>query len=258
MKMTDGSMRLQKFLARAGVASRRSSEKLIEQGRVSVNGNVVTQLGTKIDPARDRIDLDGKEVVLSDVDCVLMLHKPAGYLTAMKQDRGRSCVAQLVPTERYPGLYPIGRLDFDTTGLLLFTTDGELGNALLHPSSHVSKEYRAWVEGCPSDGELEILRHGVRLNDGMTSPAKVKIIKRSGRTSLLSITIHEGRKRQVKRMCEAIGHPVVRLHRSKFGPLELGDLPLGKYRILNNEEVNALRACAGMSTTASDSLHDTM
>ena len=258
MKMTDGSMRLQKFLARAGVASRRSSEKLIEQGRVSVNGNVVTQLGTKIDPARDRIDLDGKEVILSDVDCVLMLHKPAGYLTAMKQDRGRSCVAQLVPTERYPGLYPIGRLDFDTTGLLLFTTDGELGNALLHPSSHVSKEYRAWVEGCPSDGELAILRHGVKLNDGMTSPAKVKIIKRSGRTSLLSITIHEGRKRQVKRMCEAIGHPVVRLHRSKFGPLELGDLPLGKYRTLNNEEVNALRACAGMSTAASDSLHDTM
>lgn len=240
--MTNEAVRLQKFLARAGVASRRASEQLIVQGRVAVNGSVVTELGTKVNPDTDIVTVDGDTVTLSEDQCVLMLHKPAGYLTAMKEDRGRRCVAQLVPTQQYPGLFPVGRLDFDTTGLLLFTTDGELGNALLHPSFHVDKEYHAWVEGHPNNGALLALRNGVKLQDGMTAPAQVSLVKQDANKTLLSITIHEGRKRQVKRMCAAVGHPVVTLHRSKFGPLELGNLPVGKYRILNPDEVQALKA----------------
>ena len=242
MKMTNEAVRLQKFLARAGVASRRASEQLIVQGRVAVNGSVVTELGTKVNPDTDIVTVDGDTVTLSEDQCVLMLHKPAGYLTAMKEDRGRRCVAQLVPTQQYPGLFPVGRLDFDTTGLLLFTTDGELGNALLHPSFHVDKEYHAWVEGRPNKSALLALRNGVKLQDGMTAPAQVSLVKQDTNKTLLSITIHEGRKRQVKRMCAAVGHPVVTLHRSKFGPLELGNLPVGKYRILNPDEVQALKA----------------
>lgn len=242
MKMTNEAVRLQKFLARAGVASRRASEQLIVQGRVAVNGSVVTELGTKVNPDTDIVTVDGDTVTLSEDQCVLMLHKPAGYLTAMKEDRGRRCVAQLVPTQQYPGLFPVGRLDFDTTGLLLFTTDGELGNALLHPSFHVDKEYHAWVEGRPNKSTLLALRNGVKLQDGMTAPAQVSLVKQDANKTLLSITIHEGRKRQVKRMCAAVGHPVVTLHRSKFGPLELGNLPVGKYRILNPDEVQALKA----------------
>lgn len=240
--MTNEAVRLQKFLARAGVASRRASEQLIVQGRVAVNGSVVTELGTKVNPDTDIVTVDGDTVTLSEDQCVLMLHKPAGYLTAMKEDRGRRCVAQLVPTQQYPGLFPVGRLDFDTTGLLLFTTDGELGNALLHPSFHVDKEYHAWVEGYPNKSALLALRNGVKLQDGMTAPAQVSLVKQDANKTLLSITIHEGRKRQVKRMCAAVGHPVVTLHRSKFGPLELGNLPVGKYRILNPDEVQALKA----------------
>lgn len=240
--MTNEAVRLQKFLARAGVASRRASEQLIVQGRVAVNGSVVTELGTKVNPDTDIVTVDGDTVALSEDQCVLMLHKPAGYLTAMKEDRGRRCVAQLVPTQQYPGLFPVGRLDFDTTGLLLFTTDGELGNALLHPSFHVDKEYHAWVEGRPNKSALLALRNGVKLQDGMTAPAQVSLVKQDANKTLLSITIHEGRKRQVKRMCAAVGHPVVTLHRSKFGPLELGNLPVGKYRILNPDEVQALKA----------------
>lgn len=240
--MTNEVVRLQKFLARAGVASRRASEQLIVQGRVAVNGSVVTELGTKVNPDTDIVTVDGDTVTLSEDQCVLMLHKPAGYLTAMKEDRGRRCVAQLVPTQQYPGLFPVGRLDFDTTGLLLFTTDGELGNALLHPSFHVDKEYHAWVEGRPNKSALLALRNGVKLQDGMTAPAQVSLVKQDANKTLLSITIHEGRKRQVKRMCAAVGHPVVTLHRSKFGPLELGNLPVGKYRILNPDEVQVLKA----------------
>lgn len=240
--MTNEAVRLQKFLARAGVASRRASEQLIVQGRVAVNGSVVTELGTKVNPDTDIVTVDGDTVTLSEDQCVLMLHKPAGYLTAMKEDRGRRCVAQLVPTQQYPGLFPVGRLDFDTTGLLLFTTDGELGNALLHPSFHVDKEYHAWVEGRPNKSALLALRNGVKLQDGMTAPAQVSLVKQDANKTLLSITIHEGRKRQVKRMCAAVGHPVVTLHRSKFGPLELENLPVGKYRILNPDEVQALKA----------------
>ncbi len=236
------SMRLQKFLARGGVASRRASEKLILTGRVLVNGQVVTELGTKVNPYEDEVFVDGKKVAVKRDDVVLMLYKPAGYLTSMKDDRGRPCVAQLVPVDAYPGLFPVGRLDFDTTGLLLFTTDGELGNALLHPSFHVDKQYHALVQGHPSKEALATLRKGVRLEDGITAPARVSVLKQQKTSTLLSLTIHEGKKRQVKRMCEAVGHPVIRLHRAQFGPLSLEGLAEGSYRLLSDEEVAKLKS----------------
>ena len=236
----EGQVRLQKFLARAGVASRRASEKLIEAGRISVNGQVVTELGTKVDPEADEVRLDGAPVRKAAEAVTLMLNKPAGYLTSMKDPQGRPCVAQLVPLDEFPALYPLGRLDCDTTGLLLFSTDGELGNAVLHPSHHVDKAYRALVKGKPSEAALDRLRSGVVLDDGPTQPAEVRLAGRKGKNAYVEIIIHEGRKRQVKRMCEAIGHPVLQLHRASFGPLELGDLPEGKYRVLSEQEVAAL------------------
>ncbi len=236
------AMRLQKFLARAGVASRRSSEKVIAAGRVQVNGAVVAEMGTKVDPAVDQVFLDGRLVELPAQATTIMLNKPAGYLTSMSDPRGRPCVASLVPTEKYPGLYPIGRLDFDTTGLLLFSTDGELGHALLHPSHHVSKTYRALVKGVPDDSALRALEQGVLLEDGLTAPAQAKIAQKKKGNAVLLLTIHEGKKRQVKRMCEAVGHPVLQLHRAKFGPIELGKLAEGEWRVLSREEVRALTA----------------
>lgn len=236
----EGQVRLQKFLARAGVASRRASEKLIEAGRISVNGQVVTELGTKVDPEADEVRLDGAPVRKAAEAVTLMLNKPAGYLTSMKDPQGRPCVAQLVPLDEFPALYPLGRLDYDTTGLLLFSTDGELGNAVLHPSHHVDKTYRALVKGKPSEAALDRLRSGVVLDDGPTQPAEVRLAGRKGKNAYVEIIIHEGRRRQVKRMCEAIGHPVLQLHRVSFGPLELGDLPEGKYRVLSEQEVAAL------------------
>lgn len=242
MESLQEPMRLQKFLARSGVASRRASEGMIAAGRVKVNGLVVTEMGTKVVPSVDEVQVDGTVVKLHADHVTLMLHKPAGYLTSMSDPQGRPCVAELVPCDRYPGLFPVGRLDFDTTGLLLFSTDGQLGNALLHPSRHVDKTYEAWVEGCPSERSLQRLRRGVHLDDGPTQPAKVERVAVRGQETLVRLTIHEGRKRQVKRMAAAIGHPVVRLHRSMFGPLVLGDLPCGQYRELTQAEIGALVA----------------
>lgn len=240
-------MRLQKFLARAGVASRRGSEDLMTAGRVSVNGEVVRELGSKVDPKVDIVCVDGKEVRLSDGAVYIMLHKPAGYLTTMSDPHGRPCVASLVPRDRYPGLFPVGRLDQDTTGLLLFTTDGDLGQHLLHPKHHVSKTYRAHVHGVPSERELDRLRSGIVLDDGPCQPAQVTLERdRGDRSADITLVICEGRKRQVKRMCSAIHHAVIDLHRYKFGPIELGELEVGKWRLLDDGEVRALKSAAGL------------
>ena len=232
-------MRLQKFLARAGVASRRSSENLMTAGRVRVNGEVVTELGSKVDPLVDTVTVDGREVRLNDAPVTIMLNKPADVITTMKAQSSKPIVAELVPLEEFPGLYPIGRLDADTTGLLLFSTDGNLGNELLHPSRHVNKTYRAQLDGPLSQGQADALRRGVELSDGPTSPAEVEFVGKSRRD--VRITIHEGRYHQVKRMFEAVGRKVRKLHRESFGPLELGDLALGTWRQLSQEEVEALR-----------------
>lgn len=235
-------MRLQKFLARAGVASRRGSEDLMTAGRVSVNGKVVTELGSKVDPKVDVVCVDGREVHLEDGSVYLMLYKPTGYLTTMDDPQGRPCVAQLVPTKRYPGLYPVGRLDKDTTGLLLFTTDGDMGQHLLHPKHHVDKTYQAHVDGVPDEVDLARLRGGIMLDDGLTAQAQVRLVaERPDGSSDIELVIHEGRKRQVKRMCSAVHHPVLDLHRSSFGPLELVDVEEGSWRLLTDEEIARLR-----------------
>ena len=268
-------MRLQKFLARAGAASRRGSENLMTAGRVTVNGRVVTELGSKVDPRVDEVAVDGRAVRLADGPVTLMLHKPAGYVTTMSDPQGRPTVADLVPTDRHPGLFPVGRLDADTTGLLLFSTDGELGNGLLHPKRHVTKRYLACVEGRPAERELARLRRGIDLDDGPTRPADVRLLEgaaarraerlldmppaapprssreyaavcegRAAARSIVRVALCEGRKRQVKRMLAAVGHPVVALHRDSFGPLGLGGLPRGEWRELSAEEVAALHAAA--------------
>ena len=251
------TMRLQRFLARAGVASRRGSEDLITAGRVSVNGAVVTELGTKVTLGVDEVAVDGRTVAMGEGPVYLMLHKPAGYLTTMADPQGRPCVAELVPRERFPGLFPVGRLDKDTTGLLLFTTDGDTGNRLLHPSFHVPKRYLALVDGHLADEELEPLRQGITLDDGLCRPAPCAIVDRTsacelwpddtqtienGTVTPVSIELREGRKNQVKRMFGAIHHPVIRLHRDRMGSLTLGELAEGEWRELEETEVAALKS----------------
>lgn len=241
-------MRLQKFLARAGVASRRGSENLMTAGRVRVNGQVTTELGSKVDPLVDVVTVDGKEVCLADGSVYLMLYKPAGYVTTMRDPGGRRCVASLVPTEQYPGLFPVGRLDRDTTGLLLFTTDGEAAQALLHPSFEKKKHYVALVRGWLTHAEARALESGIELDDGPCAPARVEVMDLDDPraaavaadapkgTSVVGLTIHEGRKHQVKRMLEAVGHEVLRLHRDTFGPLTLTGVQPGKWRMLTDRE----------------------
>jgi 23S rRNA pseudouridine2605 synthase len=227
-------MRLAKYLATAGVASRRASEEIVRAGRVTLAGETVT------DPARDvgpgtAVAVDGRPVRAGAVRVVYALNKPAGVVSTARDPQGRPTVVSMVPqTER---LYPVGRLDIDTTGLILLTNQGELAHRLTHPRFEVEKTYRVVVAG-PSvrDPELHALREGVELEDGRTAPARVRRLA----ADTIEITIHEGRKRQVKRMCEAVGHPVKRLERVAFGPLSLGDLPRGRWRRLREDEVEAL------------------
>lgn len=245
-------VRLQKYLARCGAASRRGSEALITAGRVSVNGSVVTELGTKVVPGVDEVMLDGMPVVSSDETVVLMLNKPAGYLSAMSDSHGGSCVSELVPIDEYPGLFPVGRLDKGTTGLLLFTNDGELGNALIHPRHHVPKTYRAWVKGAVGPKALAALREGIMLDDGITQPAEVEVLERNNDRTLLELTIYEGRNRQIRRMGAAVNHPVERLERIALGPVKLGSLKCGAWRLLDDEEHRALLAATGLSRDRMD------
>jgi 23S rRNA pseudouridine2605 synthase len=227
-------MRLAKYLAHSGVASRRAAELLIRDGRVTVGGEVVT------DPARDvdetsAVGVDGEAIEPESLE-VHMLNKPPGIVSTAKDTHGRRTVTQLVPSGRR--LYPVGRLDVDTTGLILLTNDGELANRLTHPRYGVSRIYLAHVENPPvSEAALRRLRQGVELDDGPTAPAKVRRIE----PGVLELTIKEGRKRQVKRMCEAVGHPVKSLSRIGFGPLQLKDLGVGKHRRLTATEVERLR-----------------
>jgi 23S rRNA pseudouridine2605 synthase len=237
-------VRLQKFLARAGVASRRGSEDLMSAGRVTVNGEVIRELGSKVDPSLDVVAVDGHEVTLAEKPVYLMLNKPGGTVSTMSDPHARRCVAELVAIHDHPGLFPVGRLDADTTGLLLFTTDGEFAHRILHPSYKVYKRYIARVERVLREGELRWLRDGVMLDDGLSAPAIVdRIISDTTTdpaTDVISISIREGRKRQVRRMFETIGHPVITLERTEFGPLMLGDLKQGACRELDSQEVSLL------------------
>lgn len=210
-------------------------------GRVMVNGQTVTSLGTKVDPATDTVTVDGREVAYVAGPVYLALNKPAGFVTTMSDPEGRPTVADLVPVDEFPGLFPVGRLDCDTTGLLLFTTDGELSHRLLHPRWKVPKTYVAVVEGHPGQIAMKHLKDGVRLDDGLTAPAQVRVLERRDSTALVEIVIGEGRKRQVRRMFSAVSHPVHELHRLRFGPVDLGLLAEGSWRHLTEPEISALR-----------------
>jgi 23S rRNA pseudouridine2605 synthase len=229
--------RLQKILARAGFGSRRASEALIAAGRVRVNGEVAT-LGNRADPETDRIEVDGAVVGVRPGLVHYLLNKPAGVVTTASDPHRRPTVVELVPAE--PRVFPVGRLDAETEGLLLLTNDGELAHQLTHPSFGVDKEYLAEVEGRPTRGALRRLREGVDLEDGPTAPAKVSVVGER----LLRITLHEGRNRQVRRMCDAVGHPVRRLVRVRIGPIADRRLAPGEWRALEQDEVRALERAA--------------
>lgn len=225
--------RLQKVLAGRGFGGRRACEILIEDGRVRVNGDVAG-LGRRVDVEHDRIEVDGAPVPLQPGLVYYLLHKPVGVVSTAKDTHGRPTVVGLVPSE--PRVFPVGRLDADTEGLLVLTNDGELAHRLTHPSFGVEKEYLASVVGVPSNSTLKRLREGVELDEGPTAPAKVSQVQ----PGLLKITIHEGRNRQVRRMCEAVGHPVVRLVRTRIGTLRDASMEPGSWRELTPEEVRGL------------------
>ena len=237
--------RLQKLLAAAGVASRREAEKLIVAGRVQVNGKVITELGYKCGP-QSSIKVDGK-LIAREKKVYYLFNKPKGVVTTMEDPEGRACIAEYVQ-ELKQRVYPVGRLDYNTEGLLLLTNDGALAQALTHPSHQVGKTYTARVKGLMQDDDLDKLRMGVRLEDGLTAPARTELLERDKERGLttFNLTIYEGRNRQVRRMCEAIGFPVRDLKRIKLGPLNLKGTARGKLRPLSEGEVDALYQAAGL------------
>jgi 23S rRNA pseudouridine2605 synthase len=245
--------RLQKILSAAGVASRRAAEVLITNGRVSVNGATVLALGTRADPDHDDIRLDGQRIRVAKRHRYILLNKPRGYMTTRKDPERRPTVLDLLPDVR-EYIYPVGRLDYDSEGLLLLTNDGELVQRLLHPKHEVEREYHARVRGVPGENELERLRRGVTIGGRRTAPAVVRLadtgLGAREDQALLSIALHEGRTRQVRDMCEAIGHPVVRLRRVRFGPISDRTLKVGAHRDLTDHEVAALKRAAGTGASS--------
>lgn len=238
--------RLTRFLAHAGVASRRHAEELIAAGRVRVNGAIVTTQGTRIDPGHDRVSVDGKIVQPAAQHVYILLNKPGGYLSTASDPQGRPTVLDLLPQElRRLRVYPVGRLDIETSGLLLLTNDGDFALRLSHPRYSAEKHYEALVRGYPTAAALTALRRGVEFTEDSgarhkSAPAEVRVLRRAGTDTWLSLTIREGRKRQIRRMLAAVDLPVVRLARVGVGSLTLGDLPVGKWRYLTAAEVEAL------------------
>ncbi len=232
--------RLQKIISRAGICSRRRAEELIRRGLVSVNGSVVSRLGAKADPERDEIRVEGKLVFQESAPIYILLHKPEGYITSTSDPEGRPTVMDLLGKQK-GRVYPVGRLDWDSSGILLLTNDGELAQQLTHPSYQVQKTYEVKVKGWPDESALELLRSGVRIAGRKTAPAQVLPLPRKGKHPWLRISLIEGRNRQVRRMCEAVGHPAIKLKRTAVGPLRLGDLPAGRFRHLDEAEVAMLR-----------------
>lgn len=233
-------MRLQKYLALSGVASRRASEKMIADGRVTVNGLVVTEMGVQVDETADQITVDGAPIHLEEEKHYLAYYKPVGEVTTASDPEGRATVMDKF--RDYPvRLYSVGRLDFDSEGLLLLTNDGDMMNSLLHPSHEVDKTYLAKVSNRVEEDAIRRLRAGVQLDGRLTSPANVRVVRYESFATVLLVTIHEGRYRQVRRMFEAVGHQVVQLKRVGFGPIMLGDLPRGQWRQLTPNEIRKLK-----------------
>ena len=233
-------MRLQKYLASCGVASRRNAEKMITEGRIAVNGIIVTELGTQVNENSDIVQVDGRTVRPEAEKHYLAYNKPVGEVTTVSDPEGRSTVMDRF--RDYPvRLFPVGRLDYDSEGLLLLTNDGELMNRLLHPSFEIPKSYLTKVSNSVSENEITMLRKGVIIDGSLTSPAEVRLVRHDTFSTDLLITIHEGRNRQVRKMIAAIGHQVVRLRRVRFGPVRLGDLPPGMWRRLTEDEIAKLK-----------------
>lgn len=242
--MTDGKVRLQKFLAECGVASRRKSEELIEQGKVKVNGNKAS-IGDKINPKRDTVTVSGKKIIKQKNYTYILLHKPRGFITTMSDEMDRKCVAELI--KDVPGrVYPVGRLDRDSEGMLLFTNDGEFANAMTHPTRHVPKTYRVTVRPSINEDQITKLTTGVMVDDRMTAPADVRVITKQEGRVVLEIILYEGRNRQIRKMCEEVGLEVARLKRTAIGSIKLGMLKQGAYRELTEDEVRKLMIAAGM------------
>ena len=234
-------MRLEKYIATSGIASRRAAKKSILAGAVTVNGESVLVPGHPIDTETDVVEFEGKRVEPLTEHIYLMLNKPAGCVTTRSDERGRPTVMDLV-ADLPDTIYPVGRLDLETEGLLLFTNDGNFAYRLLHPSHEIEKTYVVWVQGAPHDDAIERLREGVTIPSGKTAPARVKRLKVSqdGRSTKFEVVIHEGKKRQVRLMFKGVGYPVIRLKRIRIGNLRLGNLPSGQYRFLTPEEISEL------------------
>ena len=234
-----GPEKLQKLMAAAGIASRRACEELIAAGKVKVDGKVAS-LGDRADGSHQVITVDGRPLRRAVEPVFIMLHKPRGCITSAHDPQGRPTVLDLV-REVKARVYPVGRLDYDSEGLVLLTNDGAMAQALTHPSFETQRSYLVKVQGTPSDDAIGRLRTGVELEDGRTSPTDTRLVRREGSNAWLRIRMHEGRNRQVRRMCDAVGHPVLRLRRVQHGPLRLEDLPVGRWRHLTTEEIRSLR-----------------
>jgi 23S rRNA pseudouridine2605 synthase len=231
--------RLQKILAKAGIASRRKAEELIKEGKVRVDGKVVTEMGTKVDPDAQDIECDGIHVAAREKKIYILLHKPAGFVSTVHDPQGRPIVTDLLPQVK-ERVYPVGRLDLDTEGALLLSNDGELAQKILHPSHEVNKTYVAKVKGKPNTKKLAALSRGITLEGRKTWPADIEVLQTEPQATTIKIIIHEGRKRQVRKMFDAVGHPVLQLKRTAYGQLELGDLRPGKYRFLSPEDIKMI------------------
>jgi 23S rRNA pseudouridine2605 synthase len=238
--------RLQKILSKCGIASRRKAEELILEGRVTVNGTVAT-LGMKADLEKDHIKVDGKLIRTLEPKVYLMFNKPKKCITSMHDPEGRTTVKDFLKSVKVK-VFPVGRLDYNSEGLLIITNDGELANALLHPKNKISKTYHVKVDGFLDDKDILKLERGVKLEDGVTAPAKIKKLKETKANTWLEITIYEGKKREIRRMFERLGHPVLKLKRIRIDGLELGKLPQGAFRYLTPEEIKRLKREANLSS----------
>ena len=244
MMMAEEKVRLQKFMSECGVASRRKSEELIESGKVRVNG-AVASLGDKINPKKDTVTVSGKKIVKQKEHKYIMLHKPRGFITTMSDEMERKCVAQLI-SDVPQRVYPVGRLDRESEGLLLFTNDGEFANALTHPKKHVSKTYRVTVRPGVTDEQLSAITEGIIIDDRKTAPAEVRVVTKEDNRVVLEIILYEGRNRQIRKMCEQLDLEVARLKRTAIGSVKLGMLKQGDWRDLTEDEVRKLMIAAGL------------
>ncbi|MCT8975550.1 rRNA pseudouridine synthase [Clostridium sp. CX1] len=231
--------RLQKYMASCGVASRRKCEEIIQQGRVKVNNNVIYELGFKVDSEKDVVVVDGKTIKKEERKVYIALNKPVGYVSTVKDEKGRKTILDLVEVDER--VYPIGRLDYDTSGLILLTNDGEVYNKIIHPREEKNKVYVAIVKGIPSDIQIERFKKGLDIGGYITSNADFKILNRYKDSSEVQITIHEGKNRQIRRMCEVIKHPVIKLRRIQIGKIKLGSLQEGQWRYLDVDEIEYIK-----------------